>query len=83
MGWSLANAFERPVRPEREGGLVGPSVAALDAYWGNLCRAYGSSTLACTAVVALDPELSLANLEGARVEDVGAWTGAVLGALPA
>jgi CRISPR system Cascade subunit CasC len=82
MGWSLANAFERPVRPEREGGLVGPSAAALDAYWGNLCRAYGTGTLACTAVLALDPELPLTNLEEVRVQDVEAWTGAVLGALP-
>ncbi|MGB9602294.1 MAG: type I-E CRISPR-associated protein Cas7/Cse4/CasC, partial [Limisphaerales bacterium] len=30
MGWSLANAFERPVHPTREGGLVAPSVEALD-----------------------------------------------------
>ena len=73
----------RPVRPEREGGLVGPSVAALDTYWGNLCRAYGTGTLACTAVLALDPEVPLANLAEARVGDADEWTGAVLDALTA
>ena len=81
MGWSLANAFEQPVRIPREGGLVAPSVAALDAYWGNLCTAYGQDTLLRTAVLALDPELALGNLKEARVENLGAWIDAVTGAL--
>ena len=31
-GWSLANAFEAPVRPGREGGVIAPSVERLT--WG-------------------------------------------------
>jgi CRISPR system Cascade subunit CasC len=38
---SLANAFERPVRPGRDGGVIQPSVQALDVYWGKLAAAYG------------------------------------------
>ena len=83
MGWSLANAFERPVRQTGGSGLVAPSVAALDAYWGNLCRVYGTDTLTCTAVLSLDPDLPLAHLDGARADDLDAWLGAVAGALPA
>jgi CRISPR system Cascade subunit CasC len=83
MGWSLANAFEQPVRPRGDGGLVGPSVEALDAYWDRLCRVYGDGTLARTAALALDPGLPLASLKEAQVKDMEAWIGAVVGALPA
>ncbi|MEI6502981.1 MAG: type I-E CRISPR-associated protein Cas7/Cse4/CasC, partial [Armatimonadota bacterium] len=54
--WSLANAFESPVRvveAERFGGgrpaphssLVGQSLTALDRYWGQLARMYGEDTV--------------------------------------
>jgi CRISPR system Cascade subunit CasC len=83
MGWSLANAFERPVRAEREGGLVVPSVAALDEYWGRMCDVYGTSTLVTTAALALEPDLPLDRLQDARVENVDQWVTAVTGALSA
>jgi CRISPR system Cascade subunit CasC len=83
MGWSLANAFEQPVRSRGDGGLVAPSVAALDAYWGRLCQVYGDGTLAHAAALALDPDLPLASLKEAQVKDMEAWIGAVVGALPA
>jgi len=38
---SLANAFEKPVRPDREGGIVENSIKALDEYWTKLTKAYG------------------------------------------
>lgn len=82
MGWSLANAFERPVRPGTDAGLVQPSVAALDAYWGRLCQAYGTAALVCTAALALDADLPLAALKDAQVGSLGAWIGAVVGVLP-
>jgi CRISPR system Cascade subunit CasC len=81
MGWSLANAFERPVSPGRNGGLVVPSVAALDAYWGQLCQVYGTDTLTSTAVLALDPGLPLENLKEDGVEDLEKWVSAVTNAL--
>ncbi len=81
MGWSLANAFERPVRPEREGGLVVPSVAALDQYWGRLCDVYGTDTLVATAALALEPDLPMERLRDTRVPNVGRWVSAVTTAL--
>jgi CRISPR system Cascade subunit CasC len=83
MGWSLANAFEKPVFLRGDSGLVAPSVAALDTYWGSLCRAYSDSTLIRTAALALDPDLPLSNLAGNLVETLDAWVNAVIDALPA
>lgn len=38
--WSLANAFEAPVRPNGS-GLTGESIMRLDDYWGKLSKMYG------------------------------------------
>lgn len=83
MGWSLANAFERPVRARSEEGLVAPSVAALDTYWDRLCQVYGTDTLVRTAALALDANLPLQSLQEAQVENLEAWIGAVTQALAA
>jgi CRISPR system Cascade subunit CasC len=83
MGWSLANAFERPVRPHRDDGLVAPSVTALDTYWGRLCQIYGTDTLASAAALALDADLSLVSLKEAQVANLEAWVASVIKALPA
>ena len=83
MGWSLANAFERPVSPRRNDGLVTPSVAALDAYWGRLCQVYGTDTLTRVAALTLDPGLPLETLEEDRVENLETWVTVVTAALPA
>ena len=83
MGWSLANAFERPVRPRRDSGLVTPSVEALDAYWGRLCQVYGTDTLVCKAALTLDPNLALEALKEAQVENLESWVSAVTNSLPA
>jgi CRISPR system Cascade subunit CasC len=83
MGWSLANAFERPISPRGNDGLVTPSVAALDAYWGQLCQVYGTGTLTHTAALVLDPDLSLEHLQEAQVENLEAWVNTVTDALPA
>ena len=42
-GWSLANAFERPV--SGQDGLMEQSVKRLDRYWYDLTRAYGVETV--------------------------------------
>ena len=83
MGWSLANAFERPVWARGNEGLVAPSVAAMDTYWGRLCQVYGTGTLVCTTALALDPELPLENLKDEQAENLEAWVSAVIDALPA
>ena len=81
MGWSLANAFERPVRQGGHDGLVLPSVSALDAYWGRLCDVYGAQTLTATAALALDPDVRLDRLAEARVENLEALVAEVTEAL--
>jgi len=83
MGWSLTNAFERPVHPRHDSGLVAPSVGALDAYWGRLCQVYGTDMLAHVAALPLDPNLSLENLADDQVENLEKWIEGVTGALPA
>jgi len=83
MGWSLTNAFERPVNPRRDSGLVAPSVAALDAYWGRLCQVYGTGTLTRVAALPLDPGLSLGHLAADQVESLKDWLKAITEALPA
>lgn len=40
---TLANAFERPVRPAPEGGFIEPSVQALGAHWEATRTAYGDA----------------------------------------
>ncbi len=82
MAWSLANAFERPVRADREGGFLAPSAAALDAYWGRLCQVYGTQDHLCTVVLALDSDLPLQHLRSAQVANLQDWVGAILEALP-
>jgi CRISPR system Cascade subunit CasC len=83
MGWSLANAFERPIYPRADSGLVGPSVEALDAYWGRLCQVYGTATLVQIAALALEANLPVQALADAQVEDLETWIKAVTHALPA
>ena len=83
MGWSLTNAFERPIRPRRDSGLVAPSVEALDAYWGRLCQVYGDDKLTRVAALSLDPGLLLEHLASDQVETLDEWVQAVTGALPA
>jgi CRISPR system Cascade subunit CasC len=81
-GWSLANAFEHPVRSTREGGYVATSVEALDEYWGRLVTGYGEDSIIATAVLALDPGIQLKSLTDAVQKDVGALMKKVMGTLP-
>ena len=62
VGWSLANAFERPVRPlfqnGLEGGYIIPSVREMDKYWGWLNQVYGAGQFKCAAALVLDSTLA-------------------------
>ena len=82
MGWSMTNAFEKPVRARRASGLVGPSVEAMDAYWGRLAHVYGIDTLAAVAALPLTRDVSLSHLDDARCEDLEKWVAAITTALP-
>lgn len=78
--WSMANAFERPVTSRGNSGLVGPSITALDTYWGRLAKMYGTAQVRRTFVVTDSPE-QLANLKDAQVETFDALVRGVLDSL--
>lgn len=44
--WSLANAFEAPVRAASGGGMVDASINKLDEHWAQLVKAYGGEQIA-------------------------------------
>lgn len=60
--WSLANAFEKPVKPRGDGGYLNSSIESLDKYWGRLVKAYGNGNFS-PAVLALDEDAPLSNLK--------------------
>jgi len=70
-----------PVHPLRSDGLVAPSIAALDTYWGQLKRVYGNGSIQPSALV-LDKDAPLVNLKNEQVENMDAWVNAVLDNLP-
>jgi len=66
--WSLANAFEVPVRPG-EGGWTGNSVRALDKYWGALKTMYGEAGIRAVSLCTLG-EAELESLKGSVLPGV-------------
>ncbi len=76
QSWSLANAFETPVKPGREGGLMSASIQKLGEYWEKLNKAYGNGGMT-TAALALDTPP--ANLPSET--NMEAWTKKLLAAL--
>lgn len=66
--WSLANAFVKPVAPNRELDMVGASVAALGSYWSRLAGMYGGDGM--TALACVDPAYESC-LEGTGVLRMG------------
>lgn len=83
FAWSLANAFERPVYPNRKGGLVAPSVQQLDTYWSRLTKVYSDDSITAASALALDPDLPLSALKDAEEDTLESWIDTVLTALPA
>jgi CRISPR system Cascade subunit CasC len=81
MSWSLANAFEKPVYPDRDYGLVGASILALDRYWGELEQAYGGAGKTAAAL-SLHNDLPLEWLSGYSRGNLEEWLGTILAALP-
>ncbi|MBN9494865.1 type I-E CRISPR-associated protein Cas7/Cse4/CasC [bacterium] len=66
--WSLANAFLKPVRQDRDTDLAQASAKALDGYWGELTGTYGEPAGAQLSVVALDG-IKLGSLERDRASN--------------
>jgi CRISPR system Cascade subunit CasC len=78
--WSLANAFEKPVKADWDGGYLTLSIAALDAYWGRLSKIYGSDAIHPVAL-ALDENAPLKILKETLVENREAWIQQILAGL--
>ena len=69
---SLANAFEQPVKPAREGGFLHPSTQRLGDYWTRVNRAYGLSENA--RAFAVDEEMKLGGKPAfASLREIEAW----------
>lgn len=80
-GWSLANAFETPVRPSRDGGLIPPSVERLADTFTMLAENLQDGNTRTFALVLL-PELHLKSLESSRVSGgCSVWSEAILTAV--
>lgn len=75
--WSLANAFETPVKADKDGGYLKPSIRALDAYWGRLTKIYGGEGLN-PAALCLPEDAPLENLKDALKENREEWIKAIL-----
>lgn len=81
MGWSLANAFERPVRPTADSGFVEPSVKKLDEYWARLAAMYGTKSVQCVTALGLNANLPLTALAESQVANIDALVNNTLAAL--
>lgn len=82
QGWSLANAFEKPVRPEFNGGLVSPSIKALDEYWERMAAVYAVNGQK-SFLLAVDGATQLEALKQFSVGDLEEWVNKTVQALPA
>ena len=80
--WNLANAFERPVRPKRESGLIEPSIEALDKFWGNLNRVRDDAQFKAVAVYTDQYQDSLEQLQPYLQANLSGWVNAVNSVLP-
>lgn len=78
--WSLANAFEKPVKAGRDGGYLADSIGTLDAYWGKLNKVYGGEGVQ-SAALALDDDAPLTHLKPALKENREAWIASLLAGL--
>lgn len=87
MPWSLANAFERPIRPDEKRGLVANSVSALNDYWKGLSNIYSNmSAVKSGAVLALQSQgltdADFSELVQYKQSDLAAFVSAVTNSIP-
>lgn len=66
---SLANAFEEPVYPRGNSGVVAQSILRLDDYWGRVVRMYGTDGVKLVTHCMIN-DVPLTNLRGGTVESV-------------
>ncbi|NOX55010.1 MAG: type I-E CRISPR-associated protein Cas7/Cse4/CasC [Planctomycetes bacterium] len=82
--WSLANAFERPIVPDRRDdglSLVGKSIKALDRYWKRLGDVYGADGILAAAACKVDEQPEFEALKPSEKKNVDQVVSCVLKAL--
>jgi CRISPR system Cascade subunit CasC len=57
--WSLANAFQKPMRPSNDQSIEEASIAQLDDYFNRMSRTYGNGGIICDASINLYDSKSL------------------------
>ncbi|MEN6479302.1 MAG: type I-E CRISPR-associated protein Cas7/Cse4/CasC [Anaerolineales bacterium] len=82
FAWNLVNAFEEPVKPLRDGGVIAPSVSALEAHWTRLCRKFGQNGVQAVSAWVADDSLELGSLEPHLHDSFDDWVTSVIRALP-
>ncbi len=80
-GLSLANAFEKPVRENRNSGLLTPSAECLDAYFGRTTTLLDGADIVGGAAL-LPAETNAPHLLPYEVGRLSTWIEQVLSALP-
>ncbi len=83
--WNLVNAFETPIKAEREPetGFIEPSIRALDDYWHDLTSFYDDSETAATAVYVMNKhQNALTHLADYRQAKYSTWINTIIDALP-
>jgi len=79
-GWSLVNAFEKPVSAKSEGDLIEASVKRLDTQLGNLCDFYGDDSIKAIAVALPDGLVTpdqLSDILRGSVKNMQGWIDAI------
>lgn len=66
---SLVNAFEKPVYPGQNRGVVQQSILRLDEYWGRSAKMYGTDGIKLLAHCTLE-DVALNNLHGSATESI-------------
>lgn len=68
---SLANAFEEPIKRDRNGGFLKPSVTALAEYWKRINTAYGLNETA--RAFSVQDDVKLNDKAAPTLADLEAW----------
>jgi CRISPR system Cascade subunit CasC len=82
QAFSLANAFETPITPKREGGYVLASTQKLEEYWQAIGKVFGTKGVTPVAL-AIDPTIDLTVLKPAASESLEDWIASITQAMEA
>ena len=84
QSWNLANAFEEPVHPKGDSGLIRRSIEALDTYWGDIKKRRDDAEFKAIAVYtdSAKSENALNTLAEYSTPKLSAWIEVINEVLP-